>query len=420
MLDLKAELAKDSNIIDAETQENFALKIKNGNNDFRFNHTTIKTFCKITNHNKIYVVLSAVGYQRDRYPIFFRVSWHPFFEGITLFMDDPTRDELKMSPSFYFGTKENNCLEYIKKIVGNIQNTYKIQNKDITFISSSNGGFASLYLANEFEYSRCIALCPQLDIKLFLGLNGFENFKSKVGILNSADEEIEKNRLNVYRIAKNSYTKFFIYSNIAAVSDRNQIENFCNDIGFKYHLGLNQVSDNFYLLITQFDNIDPHVVQPDENFVTYVDNFFWDDSPERKKIQINSYMNLLKKFNECDFRYKIIGDLFSVVDSSKVIIKRNINPLSIDVIFSKDMFVRFSKITDTEVMFPSIRFNKLIVKDKIEKIVQYTEVNNLFFAQSENWANVYSKAPISKLQFSQWFVNFITTCGFDINLIKNE
>lgn len=418
MNNLKAELLKDSNIIDSENSENFAPKIKNGNNDFKFKHTTIKTFCKITSYKKIYVVLSAVGYQRDRYPIFFRVSWHPYFDGIILFMDDPTRDELKMSPSFYFGSKENNCLDCIKTIVTNIQENYNIQNKDITFISSSNGGFASLYLANEFEYSRCIALCPQLDVKLFLGIKGFENFKSKVGILNSDDEKAEKNRLNVYRIANNSRTKFFIYSNIAAVSDRNQIERFCNEIGFEYHLGLNQISDNFFLLITQFDNVDPHIVQPDENFVTYIDNFFWEDSLERKNIQVNSYMNLLKKSNECDFRSKILGDLFSVVDSSKIVIKRNTNPVSIDVFFSKDIFARFSKITD--VVYPSIRFSKAAVKDKLEDIIKYTESKGLFIDQSETWANVYSKQPINKIDYCRWFVEFITLCGMDICLIQSD
>ena len=397
----QSELLNKSNIIDPNTSENFAQSITNGDNIFKFKDITIKTFCKITNHNKIYVVISDSNNQRDNYPI----------EGIVLFIEAHTSDELTISPSCYLGYNEINYLEHIKKIISNIQKIYSIHNKDITFISS-NDSFASLYLANEFEYSKCIAIYSQID----MDANCSE--ESKVEILNAADEEAVNNRLNLYGIANNSCTRFFIYSNIATLSDKTLLEYFCNKNGINYHLGLNKVSDNFYLLITQFDNIDPCLVQPDENFTGYIDKYFWDDSPERKYIQINSYMNLMKKFNECDFRRNILGDLFSVVDSSKVTIKRNTSPAYIDVFFSKDVFARFSRVTD--VVYPSIRFSKSAVGDNLEKIFKYTESRGLCIDQSENWANVYSRQPINKIDYCQWFVEFITLSGLDVSLIKSD
>ena len=104
----------------------------------------MKFNCGTSDTTKLYVFLSAVGIQRDIYPLFHRISWHDRFDGMKIFFDDPTRDIIKFSPSFYFGNPEKNCLSYIKNIIEKLKEHYNLNNEDITVmkrpLSSRNLG----------------------------------------------------------------------------------------------------------------------------------------------------------------------------------------------------------------------------------------------------------------------------------------
>lgn len=405
----KELLSQSFNAIHLDNQKDDCIcDLQIGNNDFIFRDTVLKSFYIHNAFDKLYVFLSAVGKQRDRYPIFHRVSWHDKFEGIKIFFDDPTRNELKFSPVFYFGKMSSNYLDYIKIVVEKLKLHFKLSNDRITFISSSNGGFGGIYLSNEFVGSNCIALCPQLDVKLFFDEYKFKIFKDKTEISNENSIEVH-NRLNLWRIINNKYTKFIIYSNIACSKDRQQIDSFCKNIHYEYSLGINKINNNFYLILTSFDNIDPHNVQPDENFCGYLASYFWHEEEKKRISIVNYFINLMKKSNDTDFRMKLICPLFSLVKSpSKIMIKRK-DDNTLDIYFNYSAFVRI-KYVNKEVI-PSLRLKKNTDTIDMNKIYNYLRTSGSLIDQDEYWVNIY-KNPIPIESYLDWIKEVNDALGF--------
>lgn len=399
VLNYKELLSQSSNVIHLDNQKDDCMcDLKIGNNDFVFRDTVLKSFCIHNTLDKLYVFLSAVGKQRDRYPIFHRVSWHDKFDGIKIFFDDPTRNELKFSPAFYFGKLNSNYLDYIKTVVEKLKLHFKLSNDKITFISSSNGGFGGIYLSNEFVGSNCIALCPQLDVKLFFDESKFNVFKEKTEVHDENSIDVH-DRLNLWRIINNKSSKFIIYSNIACFKDRQQIDSFCKNIHYEYKQGINRVSDNFYLILTSFDNVDPHNVQPDENFCGYLASYFWLEEEKKRISMVNYFINLMKKSNETDFKMNLVFPLLSLVKSpSKLIIKRK-DDNTIDIYFNNSAFVRVKN--SKKNVIPSLRLKKNVNSTDMNKIYKYVKTSNSLIDEDENWVNIY-KNPIPAESYFDW------------------
>lgn len=284
MTSYKQLLDRTPNII---SQDN--IDFKDGLNDIFFTETVISSFFLGSQTKKIYIFFSAIGVSGKKYPIFNRISWSNSFDGIKIYFDDPTRNEINFAPCFYFGKKDKNYLEYFIYIIKCIQKKYDIKNENLHFISSSNGGFASLYLCNKFRDSKCIVFCPQFDIILYL--------KKKIHILNKKlsidlnDDEFQDRR-QVYNIINNSDSKFIIYSNIACESDKEQIEAFCKKNDLQYKCGLQKIK-NFYLILAEINSNSPHLVQPDEEFCFFLDNIENYSISDASKI-VDKFIFLLK------------------------------------------------------------------------------------------------------------------------------
>ena len=217
-----------------------------------------------SNIKKLHVTLAGAGARKLPYPLFNRVSWCAKFNGVYLCLDDPTRFEFDFSPSFYFGSPEQNYLEYVIEIVKKVASVYGIANEDITFISSSNGGFASLWLTDKIVGASCIVHCPQVDIPSFVNghLNGW-----------NTDDPKFKTRINLEHLVNNTKSKFFIYSNIMWEKDKQQME-----LLFKFYkkplrLGLNELAPNMWVLLANISYTSPHMVQPDEWFTACIEKY---------------------------------------------------------------------------------------------------------------------------------------------------
>ena len=407
-MNLKKELNEKSKVINSSDRD-YIEQIKIGNNDFVFNKTTVKTFFVHNDDSRLYVFLSAIGIYRDAYPIFNRVSWHDKFNGIKFFFDDPSRLELKFSPSFYFGNSKNNYLNYIKDIIEKTKRHFNIDNKDITFISSSNGGFGCIYLANEFVGSRCIALCPQLDVKLYLGEQRFDEFKKRAEIIEEETDIEIYSRLNLYRIINNNETKFIIFSNVACESDRLQMNSFCSHINFNYKTGLNRINDNFYLIVASMDNVDPHKVQPDENFCGYLSNYFWSDSEEQRFSIVSYFINSMYKANIENFKFRLMNSLFSIVKNKKKIHLVRQQNRDLDIYLNDDVYVRISMIGN--LIRPNVRFKKSIENLDLNKVYEYVKVSSCQMDESSIWVNIFGK-PISVDKYHEWFTHVNNYVGF--------
>ena len=223
-----------------------------------------------SNNKKIYVFPSAIGKNTTSYPSFLRKSWSNYFNGICLYFDDPTRYLNNFAPAFFFGEKNKSYLLLIKRIVLSIAKLYDIDNKDITFIGSSNGGYASLYLADAIEYSKAITFCPQVSIPLYFSEKNFSFEKRFEVSFNNPDEF---NRFDVFRICHNFKSKFFIYSNVCDYNDAKQMSALLENCNVQNFQGLKKITSNLTLCITNIPYNNPHVVQPDESFTKIIDMY---------------------------------------------------------------------------------------------------------------------------------------------------
>ena len=221
-------------------------------------HTPFETFFMPSDHKKLYVVFSAVGRDRRPYPIFQRVTWYESFEGMFLWVDDPTRDNTKIAPAYYFGTKDINYIELICDMIDKFIEIYHISYKDLTFISSSNGGFAALWCSRKMHGSTCLAYNPQLDIPLHYQ-RVRRKFETALNV--SFEDESMRERFYLDDISEEKDSRICIYSNIKSPSDKVQMDAFFDKAGIKYKFGLQKVN-NIWFIITSIDAVDTHLAQP--------------------------------------------------------------------------------------------------------------------------------------------------------------
>lgn len=214
---------------------------------------------------KLYVFLAGYNDKNEQYPAFARISWCDKFDGMVLCFDDPTRIEKNYSPSYYFGSKEENYLQYVYRIVKKIIMLYEIKNENVTFIGSSHTGFCSLYLANELLGSRSIALNPQIDIETLKGKSFADAMKISYTDSSIAD------RINVLRILNNTVSSFFIFSNLLSGQDKKQMELLHYAAHKKMSLGISQLSATTKCLLAEIPAVSPHHAQPDEYFCRMIE-----------------------------------------------------------------------------------------------------------------------------------------------------
>lgn len=376
----------------------FGKNLSNGVNFVKVKDTTLPCvfYAGDKNVSKLYVFLTAIGVPHRPYPFFQRLGWINYFQGVRLFFDDPTRNEIGFAPAFYFGKKENNYLDAITQIIKDVQDNYNISSENICFISSSNGGFAAIYLCNEFTGSKCISLCPQLDVKLYLkGL--FDSYTDKLEISN--DLEKFKTRLNLYDIlVNNKKSKFIIFSNIASASDKAQMDSFAAYLGCSFSQGLNIISDNIYLCLYEIAGVlDEHLVQPNHNMCQFIDRYFFNVHKEIANDIVNLIVNDMREVYTAELRNFIYHKLISNTRVSQIKYDYNKNDKSdkfCDIYFGKSVYIRIRNYNRDKIC-PDLRilnYNKFISHEKM--IIEFTSKNNLLFNCDGSMLRIYSKDMI--------------------------
>ena len=370
--------------------------LNDGLNDFVMANRTIHSYFRRRDSHELIIFLSAVGLKGKPYPIFHRVSWENHFDGNILCFDDPTRNEIDFAPCFYFGDAQHNLLEQINAIVCKIAQNLNIKNKDIFIISSSNGGFAAMYLANKILDSTCIALCPQFDVDLFF--DGNKLFYSKLNI--NRDDYLH--RLNLFDVIDNDRSKFIIYSNIMCPSDKIQIDSFCSSHGISYKIGLNIIKSNFFLIISKINAVHPHTAQKDRLLI----NDF-----------IDVYLQLLKSYYEQELCNQITNKVNQYLSNIKRI---EFHDDFIDI-FVNDVINSFFRIYD-------FRNEKIIVSFRIKNFTKYLAIEQVWnWAKKHNFAinntssdiNIYSKYLIHFSEIGFWYNEIMINC-FNENLIFHQ
>ena len=241
--------------------------------------------------NKLIVFLSAVGIYRGENTIFHRISWSEHINQACLYIDDPGRLTSKFAPSYFIGTENSYLIDDIIKLILKFANIYKIKNNNIIFVSSSNGGFASLKLANLIPTSICFSFCPQFSIPIYLN-NRYTFFKQK--FIDNKSKLRHCPELNLEIFDDNS-SYYYIFSNLASSVDFAQIQ-FLQE---KLSVNLNNkiVKINNVKLITytvDTKNINPHMVQPGE--FEFISLLYSNNLLNISNVMLESLCNHIKHF----------------------------------------------------------------------------------------------------------------------------
>ena len=269
------------------------LSIKVGDTEF-------ESFFMPSEYKKLYVIFSAVGIDNRPYPIFQRVTWYNNFNGMFLCIDDPTRYETGIAPTYYFGNRDVNYLDKLCSIVDKFIKLYDITYNNVTFISSSNGGFAALWCAKCIHGATCLAYNPQLNVPLFYQRDQ-KRLKKFEDVLNISfyDENLHE-RFYLDNIEKENKSKICIYSNIKSNIDKMQMDYFFNKIGKKYHYGLQKIG-NIWIIIANIDSENSHLAQPSPYISRIFEQLMSDEwggmeiSNQKREI-VNAFLGCMKEY----------------------------------------------------------------------------------------------------------------------------
>lgn len=205
---------------------------------------------------KLYVFLSAANMTRKekKAPMFDRVSWHNWFDGYCINIEDPMYKKYPdLREGWYFGKKDISYLKYISNIVKKFAELWKIDFSQIYFIGSSSAGYAALYLANEVQGSTALAYNPQLVLANWGDKN---HFRSQTGI--SLEDHDVNHRNDLSTILKNNTSKFIVFVNGSSRSDyERQLLPFSEKNNLKFNYGLN-VFGSLYLSLLKTNYFSPH------------------------------------------------------------------------------------------------------------------------------------------------------------------
>ena len=247
-------------------------------------HSFIYECCLLSSSTKkLYVFLSAYGVHRS-YPSFMRKTYSSIFDGYCLYIDDPTRqiNFAQKAICFYYGTRDDSVINGISDIIKKICDIYNIEYNNITFISSSNGAFASICIACMFKDAKCIALCPQISVYQYYKyenkLDYFNTVFNKVSGIskqNNDNAQSEIFRFNLLPLLQNNVlqSKIFLFSNVYSPSDCIQMRYMQKNMNLKLQLGLNVITNNLFIFLAAIDNTNPHLAQPMESFCKIADLF---------------------------------------------------------------------------------------------------------------------------------------------------
>lgn len=207
---------------------------------------------------ELYVFLSGASPRPvDLRANFDRISWHQYFNGCCINIEDPTYKLKNVNSGWggYFGDKQKFYIEGVEDIVKTIQTIYEIANTNVFFISSSAGGFASLHICARNEGYKCLVRNPQI----FLG----ERELDKIGRLSKLDfsQPCYKERLELGdSIVRNKTSKFFMFFNKCSDWDMSNLKQLLDKFG------VDDVTRNYY----HFGNkhivvMETHIQEPHNN-----------------------------------------------------------------------------------------------------------------------------------------------------------
>ena len=271
-------------------------------------------------HRKLYIMLSggrAAGV--FKYPVFMRWKFSPYFKGHMLCVDDPMfHFHKKVShANWFYGTPEKSYLVLLLKIVKKLMDQFSISAEDVTFIGSSAGGYAAIYLANLLDYSSAIAMNPQLSPADWYPEETLRDFSSWGIDLTSDNDPFNRNKLMI----TNPKSWYFITVNQkSAIDFRGQLKTFYENSKITPKFGLTQ-KDNILFWVLSVESKDKHVVYFDKAGLSMCDFML---QQVRKGFDANQLYSNSQLINEQTVeRYRLMTRIMDLSSTDRYDVKPN-------------------------------------------------------------------------------------------------
>lgn len=262
------------------------------------------------NRNKLYVIMSGGIDENTKLPHFERWTYYSIFEGSTLVFDDPMLmkfKDKKLKVAWYYG-REKSYLDYVAMIVKRAASELSIDEKDIIFYGSSQGGYASLYLTSMLQKSSCVSINPQINLKIQRNWINSKEFEQITGV-NLMDEDVRNDLREMVALKNNG--RIVLVENAMSLSDMSQVKSFCEYLKKDFSYGLNRLTDNILLFVYDAlpfsDKGSPHGSQELRNLIGAVLGLLdiEIDAINRYKVLYQSvamvWSELYKTYRDCQF-----------------------------------------------------------------------------------------------------------------------
>ncbi len=276
-----------------------------------------------SDQKKLYVILSSGRMTGNySYPIFHRWTFSNFLKGNFLCIDDPMYHfhQNISHANWFYGTTDKSYLVLLLKLIRKMMDQLSVNAEDVTFIGSSSGGYAALYLANLLDYSAAIAMNPQFVPYYWQTDIIAPNFL-KWGIdLSNFDDPLDRNKLNL----NNKTSRFLVTVNLKSDADyKIQLGAFLEDYpDFKPTFGISKYNNFTIWLMSSNFNITHHV-WPNEVGIVFADYIL---QQEKKGYDPNELTAMSQLLNE------ITKERCALIDKSEVyrksgsfVVKANLN-----------------------------------------------------------------------------------------------
>lgn len=249
------------------------------------------------NSNKHLFVFISTNFDASKYPIFQRINWLPFLDGVCLYITDPLSKKYGHL-THYLGNSSTNTVLDIHSIVNKIKELYSLGDCDITFVGDSNAAFGIAKISHCYNGSSFFLLNPQFSIPLWYA-NSDNSVKSYEKDFNVNFQKDTK-RVIATELCNCRDNNFFVYFNISSSRDLEQYYKLCEIIDsdvddLKESFVFQQLNKNITLFRVRIKSEQPHIIYPDEYMMCIMMDLFYNRELLSLKNMCWSFFNLLNK-----------------------------------------------------------------------------------------------------------------------------
>ena len=319
------------------------------------------------NKKKLYV--SFVGGTNNgdkrRYPTFLRWKFTNFLDGDYLGVEDPLFKGFSgHCVMWYYGTEKVSYLRLLVPIIYKVIDEMKITAKDVTFIGSSGGGTASLYMANLMDGTTAFAMNPQYNLddwKPFVN----EYFKDTLKIDLSVEDPLGRNKIRL----TNTKSLFFITENIASPNDKRQYSSFFARQGIPVTYGVKDHGNIVTWLYHAACN-NPHSAFPDKVELAVLE-FLRDEKHRGKNVdEFRSFSYLLGE--QLSKRYELETKVSDLSACSVALMEL----LAASICQCSDLHIGNKELMSIDLLIPNINSIYYRIESKKSKFIFRIMTNN--------------------------------------------